>query len=197
MSTSQPPTTVSIIRTKSSSSVVLTGNPVHPIRFALASSLFCCSSESLLCCETLKSSVEIFCRDAQALFALHGPSLSSEVFCNCEVGKKKKKSKPVFSLSSTPFSHLYCIVELPLYKSAPSSYHLPNIVYSTFVLLSLDISLLLFVLHFCSLLLSNAKDYECSLTLPIEWKEVESCFELIPSWWKTLHYINYTFILHF
>lgn len=196
MSTSQPPTTVSIIRTKSSSSVVLTGNPVHPIRFALASSLFCCSSESLLCCETLKSSVEIFCRDAQALFALHGPSLSSEVFCNCEVGKKKKIKTCFFSLIHSLLSLvLYCWVAL--YKSAPSSYHLPNIVYSTFVLLSLDISLLLFVLHFCSLLLSNAKDYECSLTLPIEWKEVESCFELIPSWWKTLHYINYTFILHF
>lgn len=76
--------------------LVLTGNSVHPIRFA--SSLFCCSLEPLLCCETLKSVVEIFCRDAQALFALGGLSLSTEVFCNCEV-EKKKRNQNLFFLS--------------------------------------------------------------------------------------------------
>lgn len=159
--------------------LVLTGNSVHPIRFA--SSLFCCSLEPLLCCETLKSVVEIFCRDAQALFALGGLSLSTEVFCNCEV-EKKKRNQNLFFLSYP----LPSLTRTVLLSCLCTSLLLPPITCLT-----------LFILHFCSLLLSNAKDYECSLTLPIEWKEVESCFELILSSWKTLHYINYTFIVHF
>lgn len=68
--------TVSIVKIKSSSSIVVTGNPVWPIHLAMASSLVCCSLESLLYFDTLKRAVEILCWDVLVLFELSGPSFS-------------------------------------------------------------------------------------------------------------------------
>ncbi len=77
--------TVSIIKIKSSSSIVVTGNPAWPIHLAMASSLVCCSLESLLYFDALKRAVEILCWDVLVLFELSGPSFSFEVLCICEV----------------------------------------------------------------------------------------------------------------
>lgn len=128
--------------------LVLTGNSVRPIRFA--ASFFCCSLESLLCCETLKSGVEIFCRDAQALFALSGPSLSTAVLCNCEV-EKKKQTQNLFFLSYP----LPSLTRTVLLSSLCTSLLLPPITCLT-----------LFILHLCYFLLTYLYYYWYYISAP-------------------------------
>lgn len=66
---------VFIIRKKFLTSVVVTGNRVHPIHFALASPVVCWSLEILLyfVLELLKTDTAVLCQDTLTFLALGGP----------------------------------------------------------------------------------------------------------------------------
>ena len=93
-----------IISTKSSSSVVVSGKPVHPTHLAMACSLVSCSFESVLYFEELRNAAEMACCwVAVALFPL-GPwsTMSSVLFWICEDKYRGNQVMICFFLTQTP-----------------------------------------------------------------------------------------------